>query len=677
MRSALLRLALLFLSEGAPSEVRRVALCLRLTIYATSLTAEKDKRGEPTLVSLGRGVVQEKTSMLFSDIVSRIPDDPVLEPTETLLAMLQTQVHLIIRFDQYERFPTRLWRLTKKFNPEGYADACYQFLTAPNEDLDLGFSVLLKEEAWQGGRTEAEALDWLQGAEAQALLSWIFESTAATSLDIERKHAVVKAAETTKVSGCSRASRNSILQRYQVRRKQRLLAVKKNATKKKNLARCSIRSIAIAKNPQWLSRGQGQLRQNAPLTRRERRQVVHEGDEAALKAFIDAHRDELLAELRAAREAAAAEGVADKGLPVTRQDWVTLLESDGRHAWDRCLASAHVDRRRYSTRVRARADLGDAPRVYRKLSHSAGHAPCWSYLRAGVHCFVTAAAGRFWCYLARIGSTVYVVPLSVVAEAQQKLALRLDPPLNKAARPIGVVFRENGVPNDTTTASWQLEVKAIAFHGDRVVLEVLGAERSVPPARRVAQGEEVEEEEEEESASLDWMRKLAGIGPADASDEESVVSDDEQSSLAVSEEEPDSDEGSGGERAAAGTHVVAPLSNQYFTFINNKGYPDVKVVVRRRWRGELGLGSKTVTPAKVGDMRENPTRSYLVLRAWALAKFTSKEFHKEKSIRRKFVENETRELRAAILAMTPSGTPTTGNREADQMIRSWLPELLL
>ena len=320
--------------------------------------------------------------MLFSDIVSRIPDDPVLEPTETLLAMLQTQVHLIIRFDQYGRFPTRLWRLTKKFNPEGYADACYQFLTVPNEDLDLGFSVLLKEEAWQGGRTEAEALDWLQGAEVQALLSGIFESTAATSLDIERKHVVVKAAETTKVSGCSRASRNSILQRYQVRRKQRLLAVKKNAKKKKkqkNLARSSILSIAIAKNPQWLSRAQGQLRQNAPLTRSERRQVVHEGDEAALKAFIDAHRDELLAELRVAREAVAAEGVADKGLPVTRQDWVNLLESDGRNAWDKCLASAHVDRRRYSTRVRARADLGDAPRVPPDGSMLA---PCWSDTKA-------------------------------------------------------------------------------------------------------------------------------------------------------------------------------------------------------------------------------------------------------------------------------------------------------
>ena len=75
-------------------------MCLRLTIYATSLTAEKDKRGQPTLVSLGRGLVQEKTSMLFADIVRAIPDDPVLEATETLLAMLQTQARLIIRFDQ-------------------------------------------------------------------------------------------------------------------------------------------------------------------------------------------------------------------------------------------------------------------------------------------------------------------------------------------------------------------------------------------------------------------------------------------------------------------------------------------------------------------------------------------------------------------------------------------------
>ena len=105
-----------------------MSLCLRLTIYATSLTAKKGSEEEPALVALGKGKAQEKTSRLFAHIVRRIPNDLALPPVETLLALLQTQGHLVIRFDQYRQFPTRLWELTRKHNPEGFAAACYDFL---------------------------------------------------------------------------------------------------------------------------------------------------------------------------------------------------------------------------------------------------------------------------------------------------------------------------------------------------------------------------------------------------------------------------------------------------------------------------------------------------------------------------------------------------------------------
>ena len=153
-----------FRSESASVEVRRVSLCLRLTIYATSLTAKMGSEEEPTLVALGKGRVHEKTSRVFAHIVRRIPNDPELPPVETLLALLQTQGHLVIRFDQYRRFPTRLWELTRKHNPCTFAAACWDFLHAKQADLDVGFSLCLQREAWEG-RSDADACAWLQGEE--------------------------------------------------------------------------------------------------------------------------------------------------------------------------------------------------------------------------------------------------------------------------------------------------------------------------------------------------------------------------------------------------------------------------------------------------------------------------------------------------------------------------------
>ena len=145
-----------FRSASASVEVRRVSLCLRLTIYATSLTAKKGIDEKPTLVALGKGKVQERTSRLFAHIARLIPNDLELPPVETLLALLQTQAHLVIRFDQYRRFPTRLWELTRKHNPCTFAAACWDFLHAKEADLDLGFSLCLQREAWEG-RSDAEA----------------------------------------------------------------------------------------------------------------------------------------------------------------------------------------------------------------------------------------------------------------------------------------------------------------------------------------------------------------------------------------------------------------------------------------------------------------------------------------------------------------------------------------
>ena len=138
--------------EESSSEVRRQCLCLRLTLFATSLTAQNhistETFREPLLVRLGRGQVQQRTSALFSEIVSLLMNDPALDLSKTLLSLMVTQAHLVIRFDMYLRYPTSLWRMTRRYNLQSYAAEILEFLYTDDDILDIGYSLRLNVEAW-------------------------------------------------------------------------------------------------------------------------------------------------------------------------------------------------------------------------------------------------------------------------------------------------------------------------------------------------------------------------------------------------------------------------------------------------------------------------------------------------------------------------------------------------
>jgi hypothetical protein len=174
------------------------------------------------------------------------------------LALLQTRGHLVIRFDQYRRYPTRLWELTRKHNPRTFVAAWWDFLHAREADLDVGFSLCLQREAWEG-RSDADACGWLQGEEVQALLCGIFENAAAHSLEIERKHAAIKVAETTKVTGCATASRTAILQRYLVWRRQRVTMVKKKNKEKQTVETLDHQGAGDSQEPGLVDAGTGPI----------------------------------------------------------------------------------------------------------------------------------------------------------------------------------------------------------------------------------------------------------------------------------------------------------------------------------------------------------------------------------------------------------------------------------
>ena len=127
-----------------------------------------------------------------------------------------------------------------------------------------------------------------------------------------------------------------------------------------------------------------------------------------------------------------------------------------------------------------------------------------------------------------------------------------------------------------------------------------------------------------------------------------------------------------------GTYVV--FSNSYFTLRDDPAFPDVRINICPRWtkEGELGTKfmSKTILCSSYGEDKATPrVISYLVLRAWMLYRFQWFDFHMKRSVRRRWLAEETAKLRAHIEALAhPSGG--TGCKCADRAIRKWAGDAL-
>ena len=59
--------------------------------------------------------------------------------------------------------------------------------------------------------------------------------------------------------------------------------------------------------------------------------------------------------------------------------------------------------------------------------------------------------------------------------------------------------------------------------------------------------------------------------------------------------------------------------NDYFFLTDNRNYPDVRMSVKDRWKGDAHLGrpcgSKTLVPRHFGDDRHEADRVFIPLRA--------------------------------------------------------------
>ena len=340
-----------YTSDMATQRLKQATLCLSLTEYALNITGQKrdaagigDGEMEPLLVRLSRGEIETKTGTKLVDIFGQLQCDTTLEHMAAITGLLLTQGHLLMRLDIYKKFPYCLWRLTQRFNSQGCVLAVEEFLETPDDELDAGYSLELKMEALRQG-TLAAAMAYLLASDIQDELVQIFEHASCTSLDVERKHYQDRKSEGRKYMSVSRASRNSILSRYNLRRKAqvgRRLAIQKVANSMRYM---SSSALAVKDNPSWLPRPAGF------------HTTSHAGNPEALQAYRQQHGVELKAKAAKMRKTAKDMLVSlqSGGMPVTNADWLSWLE-EHEEEFRQTLRTAVEERRPLSQRLCSKPD---------------------------------------------------------------------------------------------------------------------------------------------------------------------------------------------------------------------------------------------------------------------------------------------------------------------------------
>ena len=318
---------------------------------------------EPVLVRMGRGEVQRRTALLFTQLapllrLDRFYDwrscDAVQRPVkrqcalESFLAMFTTVCHIHIRFNVYNCYPTRLWQMCKKWNPAGYVSAIQLFLDESSNAPDCGYSLPLQARAW----AQPLPVQFLMSTSMQDEVEGVLVNSSTHSLDVVRKHFQDKPHDRRTVSGVATASRNSIIRRYRtekVKVSEQARSAERFYDKTKHL---NIRALALKRCPDLFRRGRGRLHWERDVSDTAARAITNHGDEERLQEYIAANRKDFEDEVRKAKDdaRAAVERVKAFQMPRTNGEWVTWLEANEEY-FRNLLRTATSTRRSLSQRL--------------------------------------------------------------------------------------------------------------------------------------------------------------------------------------------------------------------------------------------------------------------------------------------------------------------------------------
>ena len=135
----------------------------------------------------------------------------------------------------------------------GFLVAIQTFLEIPEEDLDAGYSLLLHQDAW-GDRPLCDAVAFLSFQWVQDEIVGLLMGMVLTSLRVERKHNQDKASELVRSCCLATGSRNSLLQRYLIKREQIIQQTMADKSQAKKNLYMSYTALARRKEPDLWSR---------------------------------------------------------------------------------------------------------------------------------------------------------------------------------------------------------------------------------------------------------------------------------------------------------------------------------------------------------------------------------------------------------------------------------------
>ena len=331
---------------------------------------------------LGKGEVQSRTVDELVKILPLVSSDPEL-PDDTVCSLLEVVVHIIARFKVWLGYPTALWKLTEKFNPEGYVLAIRAFLNTKEGDLD-DYSLDLQRTAVSKGRMPAP-VEYLMKRAAQNEIVGVIENASANSLEVERKHNRDKHHEKGKIATVAGASAKSVTHTFLLTRlrQQRAFRCAKQGLRK--LKFMNSRALAIKKMPDLWARPRGHLRQNQRGDGVGNSDIVHAGDKHALDRFHAEHKEELKAEaagIRARAKMAEQNMLSQRegpGCPLSNADWLDWFKVPDHMAYFRTLLqTATKDRRSLNTRLTTlEGGLPQVERIQAIPLHVRGPRPIW------------------------------------------------------------------------------------------------------------------------------------------------------------------------------------------------------------------------------------------------------------------------------------------------------------
>jgi len=171
------------------------------------------------------------------------------------------------------------------------------------------------------------------------------------------------------------------------------------------------------------------------------------------------------------------------------------------------------------------------------------------------------------------------------------------------------------------------------------------------------------------------------------SSDEATQEEDEQGQAPDHHDEDQGQAQSSGEDTRTAPTLTAPKhthtvrTNQYYTLTDNRNYTDCRLKFHEHLlAGPGGMAkagarqaSKTLSPAAHGETREDPTVTYLILRAWALWRMRqSPQWLHAKSVRQLFYDEEVRKIKIKLASMQH---PL--HNKVRERLHTWAPEVLV